>query len=65
MTFDEIVDYITAEVPRLTRAKAGARGAAADSDAQHPTLAPEGLIPYVTLPLAGAGAGAIGAGPLE
>ena len=65
VTFDEIVDYITAEVPRLTRAKAGARGAAADSDAQHPTLAPEGLIPYVTLPLAGAGAGAIGAGPLE
>ena len=64
MTFDELVDYVTAEVPRLTQAEAGVRGVAAEHSAQHPTLSPEGLIPYVTLPLAGAGAVTNGSSPL-
>ena len=64
VTFDELVDYVTAEVPRLTQAAAGERGVAAEHSAQHPTLSPEGLIPYVTLPLAGAGAVAKGSSPL-
>ena len=64
VTFDEVVDYVTAEVPRMTQAAAGARGVAAEQSAQHPTLSPEGLIPYVTLPLAGAGAVANGFSPL-
>ena len=64
VTFDELVDYVTAEVPRLTQAEAGVRGVAAEHSAQHPTLSPEGLIPYVTLPLAGAGAVTNGSSPL-
>ena len=55
VTFDEIVDYVTAEVPRLTQPSAGPRGLVPEHGAQHPTLSPEALIPYVTLPVAGSG----------
>ena len=49
---------------RIATRCAKVRGVAAEHSAQHPTLSPEGLIPYVTLPLAGAGAVANGFSPL-
>ena len=39
---DELVDYVLATVPVLT---------ASGRSAQHPTVAPDTLVPYVTLPL--------------
>jgi uncharacterized caspase-like protein len=39
---DEVVDYVLTKVPALT---------AAGAAAQHPTVAPNTLVPYVTLPL--------------
>lgn len=39
---DEVVEHVLAKVPELT---------AAGHAAQHPTVAPDALVPYVTLPL--------------
>ncbi len=45
VSLDEVVDYVLREVPRLTQ-----YGDDPDT-AQHPTISPEALVPYVTVPL--------------
>jgi hypothetical protein len=42
VSVDEVVEHVLAGVPALTGS--GRRG-------QHPTVSPDGLVPYVTLPL--------------
>jgi WD40 repeat protein len=50
VSLDEVIDYVVANVPELTR-----RGGD-DSTAQHPTISPEDLVPYVNLPMTLVGA---------
>jgi len=51
VSLDEIVDYVLARVPELTREGQD------DATAQHPTISPEGLVPYVRVPMSVVGAG--------
>ena len=45
VSLDEVIDYVVKRVPELTRV-------GNDEDtAQHPTVSPERLVPYVTVPL--------------
>jgi hypothetical protein len=45
VSLDEIIDYVLKGVPDLTRVGGD------DDTAQHPTVSPENLIPYVKVPL--------------
>jgi len=45
VSLDEIIDYVTQQVPSLTRVGAD------EQTAQHPTVSPEDLVPFVRLPL--------------
>jgi len=45
VSLDEILDYVLKHVPELTRAGVD------EATAQHPTVSPEALVPYVRLPL--------------
>ena len=45
VSLDEIIDYVTQQVPSLTRVGAD------EHTAQHPTVSPEDLVPFVRLPL--------------
>jgi WD40 repeat protein len=45
VSLDEIIDYVLRHVPELTRVGND------DDTAQHPTVSPESLVPYVTVPL--------------
>jgi WD40 repeat protein len=46
VSLDEVIDYVVAKVPELTRREGD------EATAQHPTISPEGLVPYVNLPMA-------------
>jgi uncharacterized caspase-like protein len=46
ISLDEVIDYVLRRVPELTRTGAD------EETAQHPTVSPEKLVPYVKLPLA-------------
>lgn len=46
ISLDEVIDYVLRHVPELTRAGAD------EKTAQHPTVSPERLVPYVKVPLA-------------
>jgi len=51
VSLDEVIDYVLAKVPELTRQGAD------EATAQHPTISPEGLVPYVKVPLSAVIAG--------
>ena len=46
ISLDEVIDYVIRRVPELTRTGAD------EETAQHPTVSPEKLVPYVKVPLA-------------
>lgn len=56
VSLDEVIDHVVAAVPRMTRVGDGERGGGGAS-AQHPTVSPAALVPYMSIPLSIASAG--------
>lgn len=52
---DEVIDHVVAAVPRMTRSGDGERGSGS-AFAQHPTVSPAALVPYMSIPLSVASA---------
>ncbi len=52
VSLDEVIDHVVTAVPRMTRAADDDRGG--DTSAQHPTVSPAVLIPYMSFPLSAA-----------
>ena len=56
VSLDEVIDHVVVAVPRMTRVGDAERGGAGAS-AQHPTVSPAALVPYMSIPLSIASAG--------
>ena len=46
VSLDEVVDYVLRKVPEMTLVDDD------ESTAQHPTVSPDSIVPYITLPVA-------------